>query len=180
MVNGGFRKTKSGRGGAVNFEKLAKGKSYNNLFINCRFSMRVTSDADVANVAYNNNLFFGSSTAIVSQFYSADSYPGISKGSNDIISTSVGANDPLFYLYDNTFNFTANPGPLTPNLMPFAVVAINTANFKLKSGSPAIGKGNTTITPLNAVTATGTYGTNITPPGKDIGAYQTDGTGNQH
>lgn len=181
MVNGGYRQTKSGRGGAVDFEKLAKGKCYNNLFINCRFSMRVTSDADVANVSYNNNLFFGGTSTIVSQFYTADSYTGIPKGSNDIISTTVAANDPTFYVYTSpaTF-FTTNPGPITPNTMPFNVVTLTTSNFRLKTGSPAIGKGNATLAAYGTVTATGTYGTIITPPGKDLGAYQTDGTGNQH
>jgi hypothetical protein len=181
MVDGGFRQTKSGRGGAVDFEKLAKGICYNNLFVNCRFSMRVTSDADVANVSWNNNLFYGYSPAIVAQFYTTDSYTGILKGSNDIISTTPQTNSPVFYSFDvNQYNFTANPGPLTPNLMPYSVVTIGASNFKLQASSPGIGKGNQLISPLGAVKTTGTYGTTITPPGKDLGAYQTDGTGNQH
>lgn len=183
FVNGGFRQTKTGRGGAVDFEKLAKGRCYNNLFINCRFSFRVTSDADVANISYNNNLFYASTATIASQFYTADSYAGIPKGSNDIISTTVGANNPTFYVYDSagagTF-FTANPGPITANTMPFAIVSMGTSNFKLQAGSPAIGKGNTSFSPYGTVTATGTLGTTITPPGRDLGAYQNDGTGNQH
>jgi hypothetical protein len=181
MVNGGFRQTKSGRGGAVDFEKIGKGKCYNNLFINCRFSMRVTSDADVANVFYNNNLFYGSSAAIIGQFYTTDSYTGIPKGSNDILSATPKTNAPVFYAYDiEQYNFAANPGPIVANLQPYNVIAIGAGNFKLQATSPAIGKGNTSFTSLGTVTATGTYGTIITPPGKDIGAYQTDGTGNQH
>ncbi|RKR83592.1 hypothetical protein BDD43_3802 [Mucilaginibacter gracilis] len=181
MVNGGYRQTKTGRGGAIDYEKLAKGKAFNNLFVNCRFSMRVTSDADIANVSYNNNLFYGYSTAIVGQFYTTDSYLGIPKGSSDIISTTVQTNNPLFYGYDvNQYNFTSNPGPISASLQPFVVVAMGAANFRLTAASPAIGKGNTSLLPLNTVTATGTYGATITPPGRDLGAYQSDGTGNQH
>lgn len=181
IVNGGYRQTKTGRGGAIDFEKLAKGRSYNNLFVDCRFSMRVTSDADVANVSYNNNYFYGYSAAIVAQFFTTDSYTGIAKGSNDILSTTPQANNPLFYGYDvNQFNFTANPGPVSASVQPYLVVAIANANFKLQATSQAIGKGNVNFVPYGTVTATGTYGTTITQPGKDIGAYQADGTGNQH
>lgn len=181
MVDGGYRQTKSGRGGAVDFEKLGKGRAFNNLFINCRFSMRVTSDADVANVTWNNNLFYGYSAGIVGQFFTTDSFTGIVKGSNDILSTTPQTNSPLFFNFDvNQYNFTANPGPLTASLQTYISVAIGTSNFKLTALSPAIGKGTTNFVPLGAVTATGTYGTTITPPGRDIGAYQIDGTGNIH
>lgn len=181
MVNGGYRQTKSGRGGAFDFEKSGKGKVYNNLIINCRFSMRVTSDADVANVFYDNNLFYGSSAAIVGQFYTTDSYTGIKKGANDILSTTAQQNNPLFYGYDvNLYNFTANPGPIVANLQPYTVVAIANGNFKIQATSPAIGKGKTDFTPLGTVTATGTYGTTITQPGADLGAYQSNGRGNLH
>ena len=87
----------------------------------------------------------------------------------------------MFYGYDvNTYNFTANPGPISANLQPYSLIAINTGNFKLLAGSPNINKGKTDFTPLGSVTTTGIYGTTITGPGKDIGAYQNDGTGNQH
>jgi len=179
MVNGGYRQTKTGRGGSIDYEKSAKGSIYNNLIVDCRFGTRITSDADVANVKYNNNYYYGYSPAIVAQFYSTDGV-GV-KQANDIISTTPQANNPNFYGYDvNQYNFTANPGPISANLQPYAVIAINNANFKLLATSPGLGKGKTDFSPLNSVTTTGTYGTTITPPGKDIGAYQNDGTGNQH
>lgn len=181
FVNGGFRQTKTGRGGAVDFEKLAKGRCYNNLFINCRFSMRVTSDADYANVSYNNNLFYGTVANIVAQFYTTDSYNGIPHGSNDILSTTPQANNPMFYGFNaDQYNFGGDIAALTPNTMPYPVVVEGIQNFRLLSTSPAIGKGNTTILPYGTVTVTGIYGTTITPPGRDLGAYQSDGTGNQH
>ncbi len=179
MVNGGYRQTKTGRGGSIDYEKSARGAIYNNLIVNCRFGTRITSDADVANVAYNNTFFYGYSPAIVAQFYSVDGV-GV-KQSGDILSNTAQANNPAFYGFDvNAYNFTANPGPISANLQPYPVIAIGTSNFKLLASSPGIGKGKTDFTPLGTVKTTGIYGTTITPPGKDIGAYQNDGTGNQH
>lgn len=179
MVNGGFRQTKAGRGGSIDYEQAAKGQIYNNLIVNCRFGVRITTDADVKNITYNNQAYYGYSPALVGQFYSADG-TGV-KQSGDILSTTPQANNPAFYGYDvNQYNFTANPGPITAKLQPYNVIAISNGNFKLLATSPALGKGKADITPLGAVKTTGIYGTTITPPGKDIGAYQNDGTGNQH
>ncbi|OKS87127.1 hypothetical protein [Mucilaginibacter polytrichastri] len=179
MVNGGYRQTKTGRGGSIDYEKSAKGSIYNNLIVNCRFGTRITSDADVANIKYNNQYLYGYSPAIVTQFYSTDGV-GV-KQANDILSTTPQANNPMFYGYDvNQYNFTANPGPISATLQPYAVIAIGTGNFKLQASSPGLGKGKTDFSPLASVKTTGTYGTTITLPGKDIGAYQNDGTGNQH
>ena len=181
MVNGGFRQTKSGRGGGIDFEKLGKGKAFNNLFVNCRFSLRVTSDSDVPNITYDNNLFYGSTATIVGQFYTTDSYPGIVRAQHDVISTTPKDNAPLFYTYDvNQFDYVANPGPLAASVQPYAVIAIANGSFKLQPTSPAVGKGNSDFAAYGTVAVTGKYGTSITPPGKDIGAYQTDGSGNQH
>ncbi|WCT14636.1 hypothetical protein [Mucilaginibacter jinjuensis] len=183
MIDGGFRQTKSGRGGSIDFEKGARGRAYNNLIVNCRFGLRITPDADFTNVAYGNQYFYGYSPAIVAQFYSADGAPSVTanKAASDIYSTTPQANNPMFYAFDvNQYNFTANPGPLSANVQTYPSVAIGTSNLKLQSASPGLGKGKTDFSPLGSVTATGTYGTTITPPGKDIGAYQNDGTGNQH
>jgi len=44
-----------------------------------------------------------------------------------------------------------------------------------------VGKGYTGFSPYAVVKLDKTFGvTEITPPGKDIGAYQTNGTGNKH
>lgn len=184
IINGGYRQTKTGRGGGINYEAGARGLIYNNLLVNCRFSLRITKDADVANVIYGNQLFYGYSPAIVGQFYATDGIgdgKGVTKPT-DILSITPQQNNPMFYGYDiNAYNFTANPGPITSNLQPYNLLTIGNANFNLKEDvSPGIKKSKTDFLPLKAVTTTGNYGTTIMLPGKDLGAYQTDGTGNQH
>ena len=71
IVNGGYRQTKTGRGGSIDYEAGARGLVYNNLIVNCRFGVRITNDADVANVVYGNQFFYGYSAAIVGQFMQA-------------------------------------------------------------------------------------------------------------
>ena len=179
MVNCGFRQTKSGRGGSINFEKAARGTVYNNIIANCRFGLRLTGDADLINIKYNNQYYYGQTQKIVDLFNAAD---GVSTfQSADVHSTTPKDNDPAFYGYDLTaFDYTANPGPMTVSLQTPAAVMVGTSNFRLKSTSKALKAGKTDFTPMHAVTATGTYGANITPPGKDAGAYQNDFSGNQH
>lgn len=183
IIDGGFRQTKSGRGGSIDFEKGAKGMIYNNLIVNCRFGLRITPDADVANVAYGNNYFYGYSPAIAGQFYAIDSAPSVlaAKAASDIRSDTPQQNNPAFYRFDvNQYDFTANPGPISASLQPAGVVTIGASNFKLLGTSAALNKGKIDFAPLGSVTVTGDFGTTITLPGKDIGAYQNDGTGNQH
>ncbi|WP_184541744.1 hypothetical protein [Mucilaginibacter sp. FT3.2] len=179
MVNCGFRQTKSGRGGSIDFEKGARGLCYNNLIANCRFGLRLTSDADLVNIKYNNQYYYGSTQKIVDVFLAADGVGTFQ--SADIHSTTPKENDPTFYGYDLTaYDYTANPGPMTVSVQTANAVIIGTSNFRVKAGSKALGAGKVDFAPLNAVTVTGDYGTTITLPGKDIGAYQNDGTGNQH
>src|ERR1700761_7317839 len=115
IVDGGYRQTKAGRGGSIDFEKGARGRAFNNLIVNCRFGLRLTPDADYANVAYDSNYFYGTSDAIVAQFYSADSAPSVlaAKAASDIRGTTK-QNNPMFYGFNvDQFDFTANPGPLS-------------------------------------------------------------------
>ena len=179
IINGGFRQTKSGRGGSIDFEKGARGNCYNNLIADSRFGLRITTDADVQNVIYNNQYYYGSSPAIVGQFLSADGVAKFQAG--DIYAANAKDNNPQFYGYNlDQFDFVNNPGPITANSQPAYLVLLGNSNFRLQQTSGALNKGKTDFQPMGSVTATGTYGTTITPPGKDIGAYQNDGTGNQH
>jgi len=76
MLNSGFRQLKAGRGGSIDYEKNAQGKICNNVIINCRFGMRITPDADVANITYNNQFFYANDQRLINQFYSVDGANG--------------------------------------------------------------------------------------------------------
>jgi hypothetical protein len=84
----------------------------------------------------------------------------------------VKANDPML---------VNGPVPLPAGYNLKDVVVVGSYNLRLKPGSPCIGKGNTTFSPEALVPLDPKYGaTEITPPGKDMGAYQSNGNGNQH
>jgi hypothetical protein len=180
ILNCGFRQVQSGRGGSINFEKGAKGKAYNNIIINSRYGMRITTDADVANMVYDNQYYYASSTNISSQFYPATGVATIKTG--DIQSATAMANNPQFANYNvNAFDYASATFPMGIAAMPSILTNIGTSDFRIAPASPAINKGKTSITPIGAVANNGgTYGANISMPGKDIGAYQADNSGNQH
>jgi hypothetical protein len=93
----------------------------------------------------------------------------------------VGENNPRFVNY---------PLPAPANFW-LTQASVDGYNFHLASNSPAIGAGTTgtagtSTTPAFAAITAGipvgaNFGSNgITAPGKDIGCYQSNGTGNQH
>src|SRR5579862_315935 len=95
-------------------------------------------------------------------------YPGSPYGS-PAIDSLAGKNNPLFK------NF-----PLPEQATPQSIAYASGFDFHLQSGSPAVGKGNTAFSPIASVPQGGSFGANETPPGADIGAYQSNGSGNQH
>ncbi|NML41739.1 hypothetical protein HHL17_31425 [Chitinophaga sp. G-6-1-13] len=187
MVNCGFRQTKEGRGGGINFEAFAKGKAFNNLFINCRVSMRVVggagTGADLANLTYGNNLFYGNAPTLLNQFNATD---GVSVFTTTDIHGEVKQNNPAFYTYDvDQFDYTTLGGtvktpPITWKQQPLPLLQQGTSNFRVKPTSPAVGKGNSQFAPMNITTIKTEAAADVMRPGKDIGAYQQDGSGNQH
>jgi len=189
-VNGGWRQIQTGRAGGINYEEGSYGSAYNNLMINCKYGIRIVNNpaADTAKMHYGYTWQYGDSLSIVNQFYpqgyitvpqptdvpvpSTFLPTGYLLGGVYNAPTLVGKNDPLFVNY---------PLP-APNLVGVnGSAAVKGYDFHLKSTSPCIGKGYTSFTPVAAVPVDPNYGaTEITPPGKDFGAYQSDGTGNQH
>ena len=65
--------------------------------------------------------------------------------------------------------------------MPFTILTAGTYNFSLLPGSPALKKANADVLKaMRSVPQGGLYGATTLDPGVDMGAYQTDGSGNQH
>ena len=178
-ANTGFRQVKAGRGGSINYEKGAKGKIFNNLYINCRYGLGITKDADIENIHYDNQYYYGVSSNLLEGFYSNSSKSVPKPG--DIISVTPKDKAPLFASYNvNAFDYGAVTIPLDGANMPLQLLITGSSNFNLLPGSPAINKGKTDFQPLRSVEKTGIYGADISLPGKDIGAFQTDGSGNMH
>lgn len=179
FLNCGLRQVKEGRGGSIDYEKGARGMVYNNMIINCRYGLKVLANADVSNTLYDNQFFYASAEYLFSGFYPSDGVG--SPQSNDIVPNNPLDNNPLLAGYDVTaFDFNSVSVPMSYQSIPLNLRVSNGADFNLLPGSPALNKGKTDFQPLQSVTLTGQYGTSITPPGNDIGAYQADGTGNQH
>ena len=195
MVNCGYRRSAAGRGGSINFEEGAGGMAYNNLIVNCKFGLRIvaTPIADTANIRYGYNWYYADSLNVASQFIpslsvsTAISQPqetdipkpstylpqGWKVGDVYTAPTSIlGANNP---------QFINAPVPMPAGLLLRDIAVVGNYNFALKSTSPCIGAGFTGFSPRADIPVDARYGaTEITPPGKDIGAYQSNGRGNQH
>ncbi len=180
MLNCGFRQVKSGRGGSINFEKGAQGQIYNNVVINCRFGLRVTPDADTAHTFFDNQFYYANDQRVINQFNASD---GIARNKpNDIRSVAPKSNNPVFAQYDvDQFNFATATVPMDLTSMPLAIITGGTYNFSLLPGSPALKKANAdALKAMKAVPQGGLYGATTQGPGVDMGAYQSDGTGNLH
>ncbi|HEY8969627.1 MAG TPA: hypothetical protein VIM64_11050 [Puia sp.] len=179
MLNGGFRQLKSGRGGSIDYEKGAQGKIYNNVIINCRFGMRITPDADVVNTTYNNQFFYGEAQSLINQFYAADGVGA--KQDQDIMSASPKDNNPRFSIYDvDQYDYSAVTFPISAANMPSGIVTAAGYDFRLLTSSPAYQKGTTSFKAQRTVPQGGNFGATTLDPNVDMGAYTSDGTGNQH
>jgi hypothetical protein len=158
MVSNGWRRGQAEPGRGVSVGLNAKANIYNNIMVDDYQGLEIFVDADTLNTKYGNNLFYASQ----------DTYADTTGGGN--LQISIRAN---FYPSDGVgkpqstdliSNAVGNMDPMfksfdgkvaTPN------GATTTNDYHLLAGSPAIGKGNSTY---NA----------------DIGAYTSDGKGNQH
>lgn len=179
IVNTGYRQAKVGEGGSLDFENGGRGLCYNNLLVNCAFGLAIMGGgssvpiADTANIRYGNTYNYGDNVNITSQFlpsgYITKQQPTDINGGNN---TTPGANNPLFVNY---------PLPVAAGFNFISNNFVGNYNFRLQSNSSAAGKGNTGFSAKSVVKVDPVYGaTEITPPGKDIGAFQQDKTGNQH
>jgi hypothetical protein len=180
VITTGYRQAKAGEGGSIDFENGGRGYAYNNIIVDCAYGLSVlgnsqpaTPAADTANVHYGYTYNYGDTTLFTTQFlpsgYITQAQPGdINPGDN----TTPGANNPDFMNYPL-------PRPAGTNFSEADYVG--SFNFHLSAGSPGIGKAYTSVQPAAVVKVDPVFGvTEITPAGKDFGAFQSDGTGNQH
>lgn len=195
IVNCGYRRAAAGRGGSINFEQDAAGMAFNNLMVNCKFGLRIVQNpiADTTNLKYGYNYTYADSALVANQIYPSIALStAITKASaTDIPSPSVflpvgwkpgdvyvanpaiiGANNP---------QFINAPVPLPVGARLRDIATVGNYNFALKLTSPCVGKGFRGFKPKGEVPIDPIFGaTELTLPGRDIGAYQTDGSGNHH
>jgi len=179
MLNSGFGQLKAGRGGSIDYEKGAQGKIYNNVIINCRFGFRLTPDADLVNTTYDNQFFYANDQRLINQFYTVDG-KGTPK-SGDLVSATPKDNNPRFNSYNvDQFDFTSINPPVDLSKLPLSILTDQDYNFTLLQSSPASKKGNTSFKALRTVPQGGDYGATTLDPNVDMGAFPSDGSGNQH
>ncbi|MBS1669650.1 MAG: hypothetical protein JST58_19935 [Bacteroidetes bacterium] len=179
IINSGFRQANAGEGGSIDFENAGRGNAFNNLLVNCKYGLSILGGgstvaiADTANIKYGNTYNYGDNLDITQQFlpsgYITQQQASDINGGNASLPSS---NNPQFV------NF---PLPVSQGYNFLAGSYQGVFDFHLKTNSPAIGKGYTGFSPYALVKLDPVFGASeITKPGKDIGCFQTDGTGNQH
>jgi hypothetical protein len=185
-IDCGYRQSDwPGHGGSIDLEKAAKAEIYNNLIVNSRVGLRIVNTADTTDSQYGYTYNYADSLSVADMFYSVGdaTHPqttdiptpstylpaGYTEGAAYSGAAVVSVGNPQFK------NFTL------PNYQYQEIDYASGFDFHLTASSPAIGKGYTGFGPLGVVPVDPNYGaTAITPPGSDMGAYQSNGTGNQH
>jgi hypothetical protein len=121
--NTGYRRLQK-PGNAILLDRFAQANIHNNIFVNCKQSLRMTKICDTTNTTYGNNLFYADlsdanlESSTIAKFYPVGDWGKIK--STDLMNV-----DPLFVSFSNDLNGTQN-----------------LSNVKLQSGSPCIGAGN--------------------------------------
>ena len=197
-IDCGYRQAgQAGRGGSINYEQGAEGMAYNNLIVNCRVGLRIVNNpvADTTNCHYGNNFAYADSDAVCNQFYPVGYY------TKDIayVVPSQKQVDSLGYTYSGAAGssaytgsyFTTKNNPKFKNFpLPVSgagfqnlsdIACTGSFDFHLAANSPCIGNGYTNFNPIRATKVTkAPFAATVTAPGVDIGAYQSNGSGNQH
>jgi hypothetical protein len=182
---------------------------YNNLIVDCNFGVRIAGGPGGAKVyladttsnpssvipktAYGYNFYYADNAAMAGQFVPTSvAQPVVTHPqATDIpnMAAFLGASYTFGFVYNgsslvgkNNPMFVNYPLPAANNFW-ITQASVDNYNFHLQGGSPAIGKGTTTaFVPITAsIPVDPTFGSSgITLPGKDMGCYQVDGTGNHH
>src|ERR1700744_1872523 len=197
------------RSGSVEIENNSRALVYNNLIVDCDFGVRIaggpggakvyladtTYDASsiIKQTAYGYNFYYADNAAIAGQFVPTNvAQPVVTHPqATDIpnMAAFLGKTYTFGLVYDGTSlvgqnnpMFVNYPLPVTNNFW-ITQASVDNYNFRLQAGSPAAGKGTTTaFSPITAgLPINPNFGSSgITAPGKDMGCYQLDGSGNQH
>jgi hypothetical protein len=151
----------------------------------------------ITKTAYGYNFYYADNAAMAGQFVPTSvaqavvTHPQATDIPNmvDFFANTLKVNYTFGLVYDGSSLVGKNNPTFVNFTLPEAdgtwvtQCSVDGYDFHLKSGSPAIGKGTTTaFTPITAgIPVNPNFGaTEITPPGVDMGCYQTNGKGNQH
>lgn len=129
VINYGFRNP-SRPGAGVIIDKFARARIYNNIFVNGRLGLKVTTTGDAEHTEYGNNLFYTTIDSLQQYFYPPDGVG--SPRASDLIQV-----DPMFTTFDPSVDAAEDHNDPTP-----------------RTGSPIFGAGNGAYDPdLGAFTA---------------------------
>lgn len=208
-VNDGYRNTGTfgARGGSVEVENNSRALVYNNLIVNCRFGVRIAGGNNVtakvyladttgphtgdpiAQTMYGHNFYYADDVTLANQFLPTNIAQAVvtHPQASDVpdMATFLGASYTFGMQYDGTSLVSKNDPSFVnyplPNKNYQTQASIDGYNFHLQATSPAVGRGYQSFTPISNVPVDANFGSSgITGPGKDLGCYQLDGTGNQH
>lgn len=167
IVNGGWRKVGEATN-AILIDKFTKACIYNNLIVGNHTGINITAKADTAHCKYGNNLIYAPNDTLAKWIYPVGSWG--KKQSTDLTATTLAACNSLFTAW------------ATPTLTAPDNTTSDTNIPSLASGSPAIGKGATSLPTgysYYIISADGKKGS-ADILNTDIGAYTKDGKGNTH
>ena len=188
-------------------ENGAVGLAYNNIIADCNFGMRVAGGTDttanvfmadtsnttsgpIAKLAYGYNFYYADVVTQADQFVPTNVDVACHPRTRRLtgvpnMAAFLGSTYTFGFKYDGTSlvgknNPSFSNYPL-PNTGYLTQASVDGFSFNLAAGSPAIGIGYQGFTQIKNVPVDPNFGSSsITGPGKDIGCYQQDGSGNQH
>jgi len=203
FVNCGAQVTPGQRGSTIDYEQGAAGAFFNNVAVNCAVGYRVVNNpaADTTHLTYGYNYQYADSLDVAEQFFTWGPVCTIPQPTDlPLPSSYLPANfnyespQPTFDHANAAYDGTPAIQKMSPLFVNFPLPAnyhgyfpwqnntIGNFDFHLQPSSPLIGKGTTTaVQPMTVVPLDPIYGaTEVTPPGVDLGCYQSNGKGNQH
>lgn len=139
FINCGWRRNKEGRGGSINIEKGARGNSYNQLVVNCKYGVRVVGGEDAAdtiNTVSNYSFYFANEELMVDEFYPTHGILTHADSPNDVYG-AINENNPEFMDYNVATGKLEN-------------LDVSDYDFHLQSSSPALNGAYTGFSPKNA------------------------------